>query len=204
LGAKWIEGKCFSGLRWENLLLKDDSGKFLKNLVVLGGSNTSPNQTTLTEKQKQDGNTIQSPGVIVRGQNNFVGEGVKSSFIMGDGSSIPSGGKNQLVIGDGITSTTPNSIQIGNLIFSEDGITDTQIPIIDGGYNEVMRINKTNLIDVIDGGFNSVLNFGGDSKLRPIIDGSIKEEVGSENEWILQTGLWNDVGIWDDSKVWID
>jgi hypothetical protein len=123
---------------------------------------------------------------------------------MGDGSSIPSGGKNQLVIGDGITSTTPNSIQIGNLIFSEDGITDTQIPIIDGGYNEVMRVNKTNLIDVIDGGFNSVLNFGGDSKLRPIIDGSIKEEIRSQYDWILQTGIWNDTGIWDDSKVWID
>ena len=31
---------------------------------------------------------------------------------------------------------------------------------------------KTNLIDVVDAGNESVRPFGGDSKLRPIIDGS--------------------------------
>ena len=204
LGARWSEGRCFSGLRWDSIITKGEYGGKLKGLVVQGGSNVTPNQSTLTEKQVQDGNTNNSPGVVIRGQNNFVGNNVKSSFIFGDGSSIPSGGKNQLVIGDGITSTTPNSIQIGNLLFTEDGIKDLQTPIIDGGLNEVMRVNKTNLIDIIDGGLNSVLPYGGDSKLRPIIDGSINEVVGSENDWLLTGGIWNDVGLWDDDNIWID
>jgi hypothetical protein len=214
LGAKWSNGKCFSGLRWENLLLKDDNGKFLKNLVVIGGSNTSPNQTTLTEKQKQDGNTNKSPGVIVRGQNNFVGENVKSSIILGDGSSLLEGSKNQIVIGDGITPTECNSITIGSLIITEDGFRQTIPTIIDGGLDEVMRINKTNLIDIIDGGFESVRELGGDSKSRPIIDGSVGStdpdpQLLSE-DWILQgdscspDGYWNDLGIWDDGNIWID
>jgi hypothetical protein len=44
--------------------------------------------------------------------------------------------------------------------------------IIEGGYEEVMDVSKTNLIDVVDAGNESVRPFGGDSKLRPIIDGS--------------------------------
>jgi hypothetical protein len=35
-----------------------------------------------------------------------------------------------------------------------------------------MNYGKTNLIDIVDGGLNSVRDFGGDSKARPIIDGS--------------------------------
>jgi hypothetical protein len=35
-----------------------------------------------------------------------------------------------------------------------------------------MDEGKTNLIDIIDGTFNSVRNYGGDSKLRPIISGA--------------------------------
>ena len=206
LGAKWFEGKCYSGLRWENWTLKGEYGGVqLKNLIVQGGSNTTPNQTTLTESQKQNGNTNHSPGVIVRGMNNYVGDNIKSGLILGDGSSILSGGKNQLIIGDGITSSKDNSITIGTLVITENGITQpTTTPIIDGGLNEVMRINKTNLIDIIDGGLNSVRREGGDSKARPIIDGSTEETVGGENNWILANGNWDDIGNWDDTNVWID
>ena len=35
-----------------------------------------------------------------------------------------------------------------------------------------MDEGKTNLIDIIDGGLDSVRNYGGDSKLRPIIRGA--------------------------------
>jgi hypothetical protein len=35
-----------------------------------------------------------------------------------------------------------------------------------------MNAGKTNFIDIIDGTFESVRNFGGDSKLRPIISGA--------------------------------
>ena len=137
--------------------------------------------------------------------NNYVGDNIKSGLILGDGSSILSGGKNQLIIGDGITSSKDNSITIGTLVITENGITQpTTTPIIDGGLNEVMRINKTNLIDIIDGGLNSVRREGGDSKARPIIDGSTEETVGGENNWILANGNWDDIGNWDDTNVWID
>ena len=133
---------------------------------------------------------------------------------MGNGSSLLEGSKNQIVIGDGITPTECNSITIGSLIITEDGFRQTIPTIIDGGLDEVMRINKTNLIDIIDGGFESVRELGGDSKSRPIIDGS----VGSTDpdpqlliqDWILQgdscspDGYWNDLGIWDDGNIWID
>ena len=42
-----------------------------------------------------------------------------------------------------------------------------------------MNDSKTNLIDILDGGFNSVRNQGGDSKLRPIIDGTEPYDNGS-------------------------
>ena len=92
---------------------------------------------------------------------------------MGNGSSLLEGSKNQIVIGDGITPTECNSITIGSLVITEDGFRQTTPSIIDGGLDEVMKINKTNLIDIIDGGFDSVREFGGDSKNRPIIDGSV-------------------------------
>jgi len=214
LGAKWSNGKCYSNLLWQNFLLKDETGKLLKNVVVQGGSNITPNQTTLTEKQKQDGNTNKSPGVIVRGQNNFVGENVKSSILLGNGSSLLDGSKNQIVIGDGITPTECNSITIGSLVITEDGFRQTIPSIINGGLDEVMRINKTNLIDIIDGGFDSVRELGGDSKSRPIIDGSVgsvdEEPELTQELWILQgdscspDGYWNDLGVWDDGNIWID
>ena len=208
LGAKWNNGKCYSGLRWENISVKGIDNNVVKNLIIQGGSNITPNQTTMTEKQNQDGNTNNSPGVIIRGQNNYVGENVKSSFIMGSNSTIPSDGKNRIVIGDNITSNKDNSITIGNLEISEDGFKNLIPPIIDGGVDEVMRINKTNLIDIIDGGFNSVRNYDGDSKDRPIIDGNVNniipEEELTPTEWILNTGDWNDLGIWDDNNYWVD
>ena len=214
LGAQWKGGRCYSNLLWQNFLLKDETGKLLKNVVVQGGSNITPNQTTLTEKQKQDGNTNKSPGVIVRGQNNVVGENVKSSIILGNGSSLLEGSKNQIVIGDGITPTECNSITIGSLVITEDGFRQTTPSIIDGGLDEVMKINKTNLIDIIDGGFDSVREFGGDSKNRPIIDGSVgsidEEPELSTPNWILggdscnSQGFWYDEGVWDDLSIWID
>jgi hypothetical protein len=59
------------------------------------------------------------------------------------------------------------------LINGEDlSLQWSHVYIIDGGNNEVMNYGKTNLIDILDGGINSVRDFGGDSKARPIIDGS--------------------------------
>ena len=77
---------------------------------------------------------------------------------------------NVLVVGNNISPTEDNSIVVGDLLITSDGLKWNNVYLIDGGLNEVMNPSKTNLIDIIDGGLNSVRNFGGDSKLRPIID----------------------------------
>jgi hypothetical protein len=61
---------------------------------------------------------------------------------------------------------------VGDILITSDGIQYNNIYIIDAGEDTVMNDAKTNFIDILDGGEDSVRNFGGDSKLRPIIDGT--------------------------------
>jgi hypothetical protein len=93
-------------------------------------------------------------------------------MIIGTNNSIPAGVTNALVIGDGIDFPTSNSLVVGDIKISSDGIGYYYVYLIDGGYETVMYEGKTNLIDIIDGTFESVRNYGGDSKLRPIISGA--------------------------------
>ena len=67
---------------------------------------------------------------------------------------------------------------MGDLLITSDGLQWNTVYIIDAGLNTVMNDAKTNFIDIIDGGFNSVRNFGGESKLRPIIDGTEPADNG--------------------------
>jgi len=117
-------------------------------------------------------NVINSDTVIVKGENNFVEQGASNSMIIGTNNSIPSGVTNSLVIGDGIDFPTSNSLVVGDIKISSDGIGYYYVYFIDGGFETVMYDGKTNLIDIIDGTFESVRNYGGDSKLRPIISGA--------------------------------
>jgi hypothetical protein len=117
-------------------------------------------------------NVINSDTVIVKGENNYVEQGASNAMIIGNDNSIPTGIKNALVIGDGITNPRENSIVVGDILISTDGIGYYYVYKIDGGFETVMYDGKTNLIDIIDGTFESVRNFGGDSKLRPIISGA--------------------------------
>jgi hypothetical protein len=117
-------------------------------------------------------NVINSDTVIVKGENNYVEQGASNAMIIGDNNSIPTGIKNALVIGDGITNPRENSIVVGDILISTDGIGYYYVYKIDGGFETVMNQGKTNLIDIIDGTFESVRNYGGDSKLRPIISGA--------------------------------
>lgn len=119
--------------------------------------------------QTKNNNTYNSPKTEIIGSSNYTSEDAGNTLIVGDGNSVVEG-DNVIVIGDNITATQDNSIYIGNIVIDENGeITNTLPYIIDGGFNEVIRINRTNLIEKIDGGLNSVRNSGGDSKLRPII-----------------------------------
>ena len=93
-------------------------------------------------------------------------------MIIGDNNSIPTGIRNALIIGDNINNPRENSIVVGDILISTDGIGYYYVYKIDGGFETVMNQGKTNLIDIIDGTFESVRNYGGDSKLRPIISGA--------------------------------
>jgi hypothetical protein len=117
-------------------------------------------------------NVINSDTVIVKGENNFVEQGASNSMIIGTNNSIPSGVTNAVIIGEGIDSPTSNSLIVGDIKISSDGIGYYYVYKIDGGFETVMDEGKTNLIDIIDGTFESVRNYGGDSKLRPIISGA--------------------------------
>jgi len=117
-------------------------------------------------------NVINSDTVLVKGENNFVEQGASNSMIIGTNNSIPAGVTNSLVIGEGIDQPTSNSLIVGDIKISSDGIGYYYVYKIDGGFETVMDEGKTNLIDIIDGTFESVRNYGGDSKLRPIISGA--------------------------------
>jgi hypothetical protein len=109
---------------------------------------------------------------LVKGENNYVDAGASNSIIVGTNNSIPSGVTNSMVIGDNISNPTSNSLIVGDIKISSDGIGYYYVYLIDGGLDTVMDEGKTNLIDIIDGTYNSVRNYGGDSKLRPIISGA--------------------------------
>ena len=117
-------------------------------------------------------NVINSDTVLVKGENNYIDQGASNSIVVGTNNSIPAGVTNAMVIGDNISFATSNSLIVGDIKISSDGIGFYYVYKIDGGFETVMNAGKTNLIDVIDGGFESVRNFGGDSKLRPIISGA--------------------------------
>lgn len=120
-------------------------------------------------------NIINSDTVLVKGENNYVDAGASNSIIVGTNNSIASGVTNTMVIGDNLQSNTSNSLVVGDIKITSDGIGYYYVYKIDGGLNTVMNDGKTNFIDIIDGTFNSVRNYGGDSKLRPIISGANTE-----------------------------
>ena len=111
-------------------------------------------------------------GVQTQGFNNYIGMGSKNGIVLGSNNSVTPGLENVLVVGSGITPSQSNSIVVGDLLITTDGLSWFNVYITDAGEDTVMNDSKTNLIDVLDGGFNSVRNQGGDSKYRPIIDGT--------------------------------
>ena len=145
------------------------NGKIIK---PTGGYNNSPVWQQKPVEQYKNNNSVNSPDVQVLGVGNYVPLNIKNAMIMGDNNVISPEVKNAMVIGDNTFVREDNSLVIGDLLINSDGLQYANPYIIDAGENDVMNEGKTNLIDVIDGGFNSVRNFGGDSKLRPIIDGT--------------------------------
>jgi hypothetical protein len=117
-------------------------------------------------------NIINSNTVVVKGTSNFVDSTAENVLVMGDGNSVNENTRNALIIGNDHNSIESDSIVVGNLVLNSDGFRWYYPTITEAGYETVMYVGKTNLIDIIDGTYQSVRNYGGDSKLRPIIDGS--------------------------------
>ena len=173
-GGTWTNGFCVAS----QVIANNPNG---------GLPNPNPKQPAIVpENQVQSGgiylerpfemlknlNVINSDTVLVKGENNYIDKGASNSIVVGTNNSIPDGVTNAMVIGDNISFATSNSLIVGDIKISSDGIGYYYVYKIDGGFETVMDEGKTNFIDVIDGGFESVRNFGGDSKLRPIISGA--------------------------------
>ena len=143
-----------------------------KPLISTGGFLKVPIKEERPLKLIRDNTINNGISVQSQGYNNFIGQGSKNGLVIGSNNTIIPGVENVLVIGSGQTPTQSNSLLVGDLLITTDGIQNATVYTIDAGLNTVMNDAKTNFIDIIDGGFNSVRNFGGESKLRPIIDGT--------------------------------
>jgi hypothetical protein len=186
LGGVYTQGVCWARTS-VNEYIFDRDGQRTSNIVLKGGANGTPASVDRTLDMMKDNNSYDSGGYIIRGDNNNVGLGIKSGLIIGDGNSVPSqappltasgttGSTNVydkiIIVGDGITPNENMAVFVGDYkVSGTDGFVYNAVYLIDGGENQVMQINKTNLIDKLDGTFNNVRNYEGDSKARPIIDG---------------------------------
>jgi len=166
LGGNYIGGLCYLPNLVSDYITDTDG------LVTQGGVGTSTSTNDKPADQFVGSNSTESTGVIIRGDRNNVNLGVGSGIVVGDNNSVLTGVDNFIVLGDNIVVTESNTLYVGDIKINENGVTPTKY-IIDGGVNEVMRVDKTNSMDIIDGGLDSVRNLGGDSKKRPIIDGDL-------------------------------
>jgi hypothetical protein len=138
---------------------------------IKGDVIVKPIRDIKNEIYKQKNINLSSHDILIHGEGNNVGENTKGGVILGNNNNIND--TSSMIIGDNITATEDGYF-IGDYALTENGLIRTDKIVIDGGFNTILPIDKTNYIDVIDGGFNSVRNFGGDSKERPIIDGNDK------------------------------
>lgn len=178
VGGIWSNGKCLATITPGTPLpatggstspsSNTTTGKVVPQTQVKSGSVYNERPQQLLKNQ----NVNNSNTVIIAGSNNFVDFGVNNGIIVGENNSISSDITNSIIVGDGITNAPSNSIVVGDILINTDGMRYLNPYIIEGGYEEVMDVSKTNLIDIVDAGNESVRPFGGDSKLRPIIDGS--------------------------------
>jgi len=139
-----------------------------------GSFNNSPVYTNKPVEQNKNNQSIDSPDTVSLGFGNFVPKGSGNAILVGNNISTTETLQNAIVIGDNQQASQSNSLIVNGVVLNGDSLSLqwSQPYITDAGENDVMNYGKTNLIDIVDGGLNSVRNFGGDSKSRPIIDGS--------------------------------
>jgi hypothetical protein len=102
-------------------------------------------------------NIINSNTVIVKGTSNFVDSSAENVLVMGDGNSVNENTRNALIIGNDHNSIESDTIVVGNLVLNSDGFRWYYPTITEAGYETVMYVGKTNLIDIIDGTYPPML-----------------------------------------------
>jgi len=177
LGGLFVNGRCYArpiGPRPVRPYKPDSKYPYTTIGVI---PITDPYGPVIRQKDNNSYNQIDAK---ILGKRNYLSPSSGKSLIIGDDSSVGPDIENVIILGDKIYANRDNTLYIGNVYIDEDGyIYNSRPSIIDGGLNEVMRINKTNLIDTIDNGLNDVRPYGGDSKERPIIlNGDIGDSVG--------------------------
>ena len=139
-----------------------------------GSFNNSAVFTNKPIEQNKNNQSIDTPDTVSLGFGNFVPKGAENVVLVGNNNSAVSNVTNAIVVGNDYQATVSDSVVVNSIIIKGDDLSLAWagVYIIEGGVDEVMNYGKTNLIDIVDGGINSVRDFGGDSKARPIIDGS--------------------------------
>ena len=176
-GETITEGCCDAlGGYWDGslCLVPNTYGNTLEGANTTGiGISPTPNPEGPVSLS-YDSNTINALGARVFGNNNYIPDNSNTGLIIGDNNS-GSNAENAIIIGNGINARENNTVYIGNIKIDEDGIiSGNGLIYLDGGQDVVFEVTKTNFIDVVDGGEDAVRNYGGDSKARPTIDGSME------------------------------
>jgi len=186
VGGIWSNGACKVNFGGGNggtgigdpVDVKYGSGLgLITNIKPTGGFNNSPVYQAKPVELFRNNNSVNSPDVQVMGFGNYIPPNIKNIQVIGDNNSVSPVVNNAMIIGNNTFIREDNSLVVGDILITSNGIQYSNVYIIDAGVDTVMNENKTNLIDIVDGGFNSVRNTGGDSKLRPIIDGSSPDYI---------------------------
>jgi hypothetical protein len=185
VGGAWSNGVCRpnrvigTGGSGDPVSVNWGSGVGGRNatLVPTGGFNNAPVFQTKPIEQLRNNNSVNSPDVQVFGFGNYIPDNINNATIIGNNNVISPEVKNAMVIGNNTFVRNDNSLVVGDILINSNGLQYANPYIIDAGENTVMNDAKTNFIDIVDGGENSVRNLGGDSKLRPIIDGTTPDYI---------------------------
>jgi hypothetical protein len=115
---------------------------------------------------------FRSDANFVRGfRNSLIDMNTRGAQILGRGNQIADSFRG-MVIGDNIYADTPG-VYVGDWSLSESGVEFKGTMFIDGGYNQVINLNKGNEPDFIDAGENCVRKLG-ELKSKPFYDGGRK------------------------------
>lgn len=184
LGGVWTNGYCKvpnsvnGGVGVGNPVGNTSTFKSgVGSATVKNATGSFNNAAVFTNKpieQNKNNQSIDSPDIINLGFGNFVPKGAENVILVGNNNSATNNISNSIVVGNNIQATKPNTITVNNVLINGDDLSLAWagVYIIEGGVDDVMNYGKTNPIDIINGGVDSVRDFGGDSKARPIIDGS--------------------------------